>query len=186
MNIVFPLPGIVSESQEKYCSVLSFNDNNQLNYIDFYQGSCRSALKMSQRSSWIVRQAESGDAEAQWALYLSTYGIKDATALKWLCRAADQGHSWASGEIGRFYRDGTYIDPDPSKSYVWYAHAAQSGLVNAADELAKISATMSAEELSRANILLAEWQPGQCEREFVPNGQNNKATSHQSIDLQVQ
>jgi hypothetical protein len=44
--------------------------------------------------------------------------------------------------------------------------AAQTGLVNAADELAVLRMELSPEEIAEADQLISNWQPGQCTREI--------------------
>jgi TPR repeat protein len=88
--------------------------------------------------------AEGGDAEAEFQLglrYITGKGLKadPKAGLKWLEKAASQGHSKAMLVIGSLYEDGdkeTGLTQDFNKAAEWYQKAAAKDLPEAQYQLA--------------------------------------------------
>lgn len=134
--------------------------------------------------------SEMGDAQSQWQAYRMLGNTSGG--YKWLCRAADQGYLDAQILLGYLYRSGAYgFTQDFSKSYVWYRLAGEGGHREAvetyrkkleknrfacskgqacliAKEIVQLQNILQPEGVSKAELLLKQWQPGQCERQLVP------------------
>jgi hypothetical protein len=98
-----------------------------------------------------------------------TQGIgKEAGAY---CPNADLGHADAQLHIGDIHYHGAYgQNVNPVRAWVWYSLAMQGGDAQAAQQLSRITAELSPEQLAEAQRQLAVWQPGQCAKELVPDG----------------
>ncbi len=82
-----------------------------------------------------IREAESGDAEAQAALafmYAKGEGtpVNDAEAFKWFQKAAEQGHALSQFNMGVMYAKGRSVEQDYNEAFVWYKRAAEQGDVS--------------------------------------------------------
>lgn len=114
-----------------------------------------------------MEHAEKGDAEAQFQLYLAN-SIFDPIRWVWLCRAADQGHTHAQAELGRAYKLG--LAPggqDVTHAYMWYSLAAQSASGGSYEwKRLAVRMLMTADQIAEAERMLADWKPGQCERDL--------------------
>ncbi|MDE5560699.1 MAG: sel1 repeat family protein [Bacteroidaceae bacterium] len=77
--------------------------------------------------------AERGEADAQYHLgfsyYLGTNLVNQNydEAVKWLQRAAEQGHIAAMGVLGCCYEDGFGVNQDYSEAVKYYQKAAEQG-----------------------------------------------------------
>lgn len=137
-------------------------------------------------------QAENGDAEAQFKLYF----LDEKASLKWLCRAADQGHTEAEMWLGYLFETGSYgISRDYAQSYLWYRRAAigphqkeiedkvekfdpsdhmyfsckksKREICRKARKIVELKEKLGAEGMTRAEFLLEQWKPGDCEKGFL-------------------
>jgi hypothetical protein len=62
------------------------------------------------------------------------------------------------------------LKQDNVQSYKWYALSAQSGNYNAWKESRRIKReVLTADDVTQADALVKTWQPGQCERDIIPN-----------------
>lgn len=105
------------------------------------------------------------DPEAQYKLWWLSEGPEQ---YRWLCRAADQGHSEARIRIGILYESGSVgFRRDLVRTYVWYKLAAPEDPW-AARHAERIRSSLSPNEIAEAERLLSAWEPGQCERDLVP------------------
>ncbi len=82
-----------------------------------------------------IREAESGDAEAQAALafmYAKGEGtpVNDEEAFKWFQKAAEQGHALSQFNMGVMYAKGRSVEQDYNEAFVWYKKAAEQGDVS--------------------------------------------------------
>jgi TPR repeat protein len=85
------------------------------------------------------------------------------------CPNADLGHADAQIHIGDIYYRGIYDRKfDPVRAWVWYSLAAQGGDAQAMEQLSRVTAELTPEQLAEARQQLAEWQPGKCEKDLVP------------------
>jgi hypothetical protein len=130
--------------------------------------------------------AVQGEQEAQWELY---HALPTDENLVWLCRAADQGHARARNELGKLYFYGsnkyrdfkeTHIPADLSRSCMWFHLAGQAQITDTPDaemarllpaefetaEVERTARAMNERELAAAEILILDWEPGQCDRDF--------------------
>ncbi len=119
--------------------------------------------------------AEQGDKEAQYLLGKSRCcgfgaGHDTTSALKWLCRAALQGHGGAQYEIGRYYglRADTYYGPslrqDLIYAYTWYSLAARQGIQLAAAEREALANDLLDQEIRLANRRMEAWRELGCKQ----------------------
>ena len=121
--------------------------------------------------------------------------LEDKIPMKWLCRSADQGYMKAEMWLGYLYETGSYGCPrDYVRSYLWYRRAAIGEYQKEVDRWIKkienkrpkqyscgsipcdIATNITSvkgklkldpEGLSRANSMLEQWKPGQCEQELA-------------------
>ena len=89
--------------------------------------------------------------------------------LYWLCQAADQGYFQARLEVGNLYWRGQLnTRKDFIMAYVWYSLAAK---VSNGDwdvwELRSVKNEMTPHQLAESEQMLADWEPGQCERDLA-------------------
>jgi hypothetical protein len=145
--------------------------------------------KSKEIASELMSRAEDGDPEAQFHLYL----LEDRKPLKWLCRAADQNYLEAQIQLGYLYGSGAFgISQDYDKSYMWYRLAASGELCEAVDKeieriekksfwtsscskgqacyiakrIVELRNMLGKDGLSKAEKLVLDWKPGQCESEL--------------------
>jgi hypothetical protein len=79
------------------------------------------------------------------------------------CPNADLGHADAQFYIGDIYYHGGYGQKvSPVRAWVWYSLAAQNGDGQAAEQLTRVTAELTLEQLEEAKRQLVEWKPGQC------------------------
>jgi TPR repeat protein len=86
-------------------------------------------------------KAESGDAEAQFALgnrYIRGDGVPEnfAEALQWLRLSADQGNTGAMNNLGIMHSRGMGVAQDYAEAAKWYQLAANQGDAAAMNNLA--------------------------------------------------
>lgn len=176
LGMILPLPLLLSTDKltEPYCSILSFGNNDVLSSIDYRKGSCSQAVYIRQSPMLIQEHAETGDAEAQWELYKRYNKVDSINNMKWLCRAADQGHYWARMELGRLYQDGKILKQDMSQAYLWYALAAQTGQFLAADKIVELRKIMSHSQIDNAKRYITNWRPGDCENSINRDQVNDR------------
>jgi TPR repeat protein len=78
------------------------------------------------------RQAEQGDAEAQYnlgMLYYEGHGVTQdyATARHWWEQAAAQGNAWAQYRLGVLYQKGRGAPQDDATAREWFEKSAVQG-----------------------------------------------------------
>lgn len=93
------------------------------------------AAEHIQELSAVISSAESGDAEAQFALgnrYLDGSGVEQNNfeALRWFTLAAEQGNSNAQYNIAVMYLNGIGVVKDPEQAVQWFLKAADNGDVS--------------------------------------------------------
>ena len=87
--------------------------------------------------NWYERQAEKGDAKAQFLLgilYERGAGPREKSAelaFGWFLKAATQGHAQAQYKTGIAYQSGIGTPADEAKAVGWYRRAAGQGLSEA-------------------------------------------------------
>ena len=107
-----------------------------------------------------------GDAEAQWQMYWNT---AKQEALRWLCRAAEQSHPMAQQRVGLLFEKGAQgVDKNTTFAYAWYKKAIVSfpagdpGRFLTERDAARLTETLSAEQLREANEIVLDRRPDQC------------------------
>jgi TPR repeat protein len=94
------------------------------------------SAESAQGIATLKEQAASGDANAQWNLYLK-YANEDGAlhdnvqALVWLRKAAESGNLSAECELGAVYQLGQGASQDYVQAAVWFHKAAEQGDVDA-------------------------------------------------------
>jgi TPR repeat protein len=83
--------------------------------------------------SELVRQAESGQTQAQFELgraYEDGKGVEqnDAHAVEWFRKSADQGNAQAQNSLGVMYALGRGVQRDREEAVRWYKKSAKQGL----------------------------------------------------------
>lgn len=99
----------------------------------------------------LYRMALVSDGDARWA---------------WLCRAAHAGHAAAQAQAGwaaeaDYYTDGT-VPTNLTEAYKWYRLALLNGELSAADDMARLGASLTPEQIAEAERRASEWRPGPC------------------------
>ena len=80
----------------------------------------------------IRKDAESGDARAQYVLGLYHHGATGEKedrklAFDWYLKAAERGNADGQVAVGKCYEDGRGVERDPAKAVAWYRKAAEGG-----------------------------------------------------------
>ncbi|MCR4299384.1 MAG: trypsin-like peptidase domain-containing protein [Gallionella sp.] len=101
------------------------------------------ALPAENRLAQLQKQADSGDADAQFNLgvmYRKGEGVpKDANkAVEWWQKAAAQGYAKAQYSLGWMYYNGVGVPKDTTKAVEWYQKAATQGNASAQINLGEI------------------------------------------------
>ncbi len=107
-----------------------------------------------------VRQAESGDAAAQFKLaehYLVTEPDDPARMLRWLRESAKRGYPLAQTSLGVLYLNGDGVPLDRVEAYAWFTLAADQGEASALEAEGALSIELSEEELTRAKELATRY-----------------------------
>jgi len=105
-----------------------------------------SAQNTNQPPAELIKQAESGDAKAQYALglaYAAGQGVAkdDAEAVRWYRKAAEQGDAQAQNKLGNAYNKGEGVAKDETEAVRWYRKAVEQGYANAECNLGMAYAT---------------------------------------------
>ena len=109
---------------------------------------------------WYRLSAEQGDGDAQYNLgvmYNNSKGVLQdyAEAVKWYRLSAEQGYAAAQSNLGVMYENGTGVLQDNQTSHMWYNIASANGWYSQPDR-DKVSALMSAEDISKATAMARE------------------------------
>lgn len=84
----------------------------------------------------LTRQAQSGDAAAQFGLAYEYYQQGNhAKAFEWYTKAANQGHAKAQYALGFMYAEDLGVSQDYQKAVEWYTKAANQGNAKAQHNL---------------------------------------------------
>jgi TPR repeat protein len=147
----------------------------------------RNKLISGSGATQVVGPATEGDADAQLQLYWQ--GLAIDVGLKWLCRAADQGHREARTQLGNLYYYGSQkfyqlaniqIKPDSPKSCMWLHLAGRVDIREKPEakdnqdtlpsydsaEVERTAKVMTPDELEGAKQLIQDWEPGQCDHDL--------------------
>ena len=128
------------------------------------------AEKVAQELAKLELEATKGNTDAQLNLFKEIYSEDPNRALRWLCKSADLGNEEARSIMAKVYEYGGYIwikkgdiQQNYKLAYVWYA---LPGIYDEEDLQFFADRHLTTAELSDANNLLREWQPGQCEKDL--------------------
>lgn len=109
------------------------------------------------------RQAEAGDAEAEFELgarYASGEDVAQdyAQAVKWFTRAANDGQVLAAATLGAYYWAGRGVAQDDVSAYMWSAIAREGGDEASKYRLAILRARMTDAQVAEAQQRAAAWR----------------------------
>ena len=108
--------------------------------------------------------ARSGNADAEeliGVMYAMGLGVErdDQRAFEWYLRSSMKGHPGAQSGIGWYYEVGRGMPaPDLVRAYMWYTLSAIGGDPDAAISLEEVVKKMTAEEIEKAHILVADYK----------------------------
>ncbi len=113
--------------------------------------------------SWYAHAAAQGERRAQYRfarLYQTGRGgeVDLPAAQRWFRAAAEGGHVGAQSMLGYFYASGVAAEPDPVGAYLWLRLAAQAGDALAAENLDRLTPTMSDEQKAAGEALAKAWK----------------------------
>lgn len=116
-------------------------------------------LDLGMAKEWFERAAEAGHLDAETTLGLLLFQNGDqASGLKWLRRAAEQGEPRALLVYGTALYNGDGVTQDRILGYAYVHRAAAQGLAPAKETLAQIDNLMPESDKKKA-LLLAEVEP---------------------------
>jgi hypothetical protein len=187
---ILPIPFIFDAAHEVRCVLLNFNRDGVLQEYEIESAgasgggipelrvyNCKELFSLGGLIDIDLysRMGVSPIAEEQYRQYL-VRSPNNPSRLFYLCRAADQGHPNAQEEVGNRFAQGIDgVRQDLRRAYVWYLRAATKFKPDYTSpshrrrvmSLESIRREMTSEQVVEAEILLADWKPGQCEREFT-------------------
>ena len=108
--------------------------------------------------------ARSGNADAEeliGVMYAMGLGVArdDERAFEWYLRSAMKGHPGAQSGVGWYYEIGRGMPaPDLVRAYMWYTLSAIGGDPDAAISLEEVVKKMTADEIEKAHILVADYK----------------------------
>jgi TPR repeat protein len=122
------------------------------------------AQNPSGAANWYKKAAAQGHPKAQLNLglaYETGTGVRldQAQALKLIRSSAEQGLAQAQYWLGLRYRDGAGVPKDAVAALVWFTAAAAQSFPPAASERKKLMASLTAEEISKAEQLARDKVP---------------------------
>jgi TPR repeat protein len=111
-------------------------------------------------------RAEQGDAEAQFnlgSLYYQGLGVSQdyKEAVKWLLKAAEQGHIFSQATLGTVYAEGVQgvVPKEPPRALMWYIKAAAQGDMEALEFRDNLANRMTPDQIKEAQKLAKEFKP---------------------------
>ena len=118
--------------------------------------------------SFLNAQVRKGDIDAQYAMYFLDGEVPQGVRTSWVCLAAQNGHPQAQVDMGRrsWYGIQDY-DVNHVRGFMWFSLSARSGHVRGENEVAERKPLLTAQELSEAERLVAEWEPNPAECETI-------------------
>lgn len=123
-------------------------------------------LKQDYREAakWWHRLAEAGDEGAQHALgsfYAEGLGVPQnfSEAVKWYRLSAVQGNASSQQSMGRMYVRGEGVRRDYVTAHMWLNLACVGDRQEACAERERLSRTMTADQIGRAQKMASDWKP---------------------------
>jgi hypothetical protein len=111
-------------------------------------------INLAAAKSWFERAANKGHVDAETTLGLLLFENGDqASGLKWLKAAAEQGEPRALLVYGTALFNGDSVAQDPILGYAYVSRAAAQGLAPAKDTLAQLDKLMSVEDRKKGVAL---------------------------------
>ena len=103
----------------------------------------------------LFTKAEAGDSEAQYELGWrhalgNGFDLDDEMAVRWLRRAAGNGHPLAQNNLGARYVSGDGVPRDLVEAWRWFHLAAEKGDRKAGKNRDSISSEMTPEQIAEA------------------------------------
>jgi len=119
-------------------------------------------LNDDQALKWYSLAAEQGHAEAQCNLadmHANGWGVPQSSeeAFKWYRLAAEQGVVQSQINLAKMYSGGYGTDLDNVQAIKWFTIAAELSGSPSATRREDVARAMSADEISNADLLAAEW-----------------------------
>ena len=93
-------------------------------------------------------------------MYQHAYGVRldYEEAVKWVRKAAEQGHAHAQNNLGWMYYEGQPV-PDYVLAHMWFDVAATQGDETAIEARDLITEKMTPDQIAEAQELAREWKP---------------------------
>lgn len=116
---------------------------------------------------WYLRAAEGGDLNAQLTVatmyLLGRYGAErePKKMLYWFQQAAEQGSAAAQYQLGKLLAEGKVVEQNDEAAFQWLTLAIMHGSEQAKQELAMLSARLSAEQLETFKARMTQAFQGQ-------------------------
>lgn len=112
----------------------------------------------------LTAKARTGDREAQYELarlYFDANGVdhSDKKAEVWIRKAAEQGHAAAQLDLATMYAHGVVVRKSPVDACKWLILSARQGFGPAMIEFKKFEATLTPEQIQKAQSLADDWKP---------------------------
>lgn len=113
----------------------------------------------------LLPAARSGNADAEeliGVMYALGLGVEQdpERAFEWYLRSSMKGHAGAQSGLGWYYELGLGMPaPDLVRAFLWYGLSSIGGDPDAVDSLEEIQKRMTAEEISRAQVLIDDYKP---------------------------
>jgi TPR repeat protein len=154
------------DEQEGYLAIVYSADDTVIKYSVLWSAvpDIDRLIDRENAQLQLKMRAENGDPDAQWKLATSP----DPQWERWLCLAAHGGNAEAQHRLGKHYRHGGGgVNADAVTAYLWLS------LAESPHERAIVANSMTPDQITEAERLLAEWEPNPAECEI-----ETAATTH--------
>jgi len=159
--VVF-LPVVGARDKVKWhCLLLEFDEDNRLVHHESASDSDDDPLVVPIYNPMGIKERNCLDIfEAPTKRLIKEIGL--------YCPNAELGHAYAQKRIADIFNLGLFnVGIDPIRSYVWYNLASTNGDIGASNSISKVVEQMSSAQLSEAQLLLKQWEPGHCEIDLL-------------------
>lgn len=116
------------------------------------------AVDKREAEKWLLKSASAGNPFAAYLLGVVEEDLDYRRAPEWYLKAAQQGLPQAQARYGKLLMDGRGIAVDKFNAYVWMVLAYDAGDASISDEISRLDALMTEEEVERAKIKAHEMQ----------------------------
>ena len=82
---------------------------------------------------------------------------QDYEAVKWLLKAAEQGHAFAQSHLGHNYQNGRGVIQDFVQAHAWLNVASANGWSKASKDRDELAKNMTPEQIAKAQELAKEY-----------------------------